>query len=46
MMGASFGSVAEVGDDLTALEMISNSKPDALLLDWNLRDLSIIDVIR
>ena len=33
-------SVAEIGDGLSALEVISSNKPDALILDWDLPDLS------
>jgi CheY-like chemotaxis protein len=39
-------SVTEVGGGVSALETVSNSKPDALILDWDLPDLSGIDVIR
>jgi two-component system chemotaxis response regulator CheY len=39
-------SVAEVADGLTALEVVSSNKPDVLILDWDLPDLSGIDVIR
>jgi len=39
-------SIAEAEDGLSALESITSSNPDALLIDWDLPKLSGLEVVR
>ena len=46
LIGLGMRSITEVGDGSSALEAISSSKPDVLIIDWELPNMSGIDVIR